>query len=162
MEDQIRTFSYKLKYIPLEKLSIQVFGNKVNVRSISTLRKEDSEMLYNSIKERGLFVPLIVKEHSKIKGFYHIIDGQRRYIVLNRLQEKGFSIPLIPCLVCLEMNSMEAFQLSVEESRTQIKVSTHNLESEIMKQFSKQTELLKDLEENKRINERKKSKRKRS
>jgi len=168
-EDQIlipkrkfKLYHYKLEYLPLDKLTVPIPFFKetdVNVRDVQTIKKEDMGILYRSIRDNGLFVPLIVIPNPKYEDTYLIVDGQRRFLVLQELS-KFYQINSVPCLIAEDMNVYEAFRLSVEESRTQVKVSTKNLESKIMQKLAEQSNLLNYIAENKRILERKRHKRK--
>jgi len=164
VKPKLKTHRYRLEYLPLDKLIVSIPFFKtldVNVRSLMTLKREDLNILKHSIRDNGLFVPLIVIPNPKYEDTYLIVDGQRRFLALKELS-KYYEIDGVPCLISEDMDKFTAFRLSVEESRTQVKVSTKNLESRIMEKFSEQanlmSEMLKDLAENKRILERKRHK----
>jgi ParB-like chromosome segregation protein Spo0J len=83
---------YNIQSIPLEKLR----ANEYNPNSVAP---PEMKLLYDSIKEDGYTMPIVVYYHEK-DDMYEIVDGFHRYTVMLRHEdiyerEKG----LIPCSV---------------------------------------------------------------
>ncbi|MEM2292849.1 MAG: ParB N-terminal domain-containing protein [Nitrososphaerota archaeon] len=164
MIKKIKSPKYKLKYLPLGSLNISVSDSMLhktpNVREIMSAIKDKKNImiLADSIEAYGLHMPIIVR--PKDDGKYEIIDGQRRVLAIRHMfarRKTGtqpFDLPKeyedirVPCLVT-DMNYEEAFKLSVEASRTTIKVSSKNLENRLMEEYDSLSKRLRNAEQKK-------------
>lgn len=105
------------KNIPLNKLALW----KGNVRK--TGATEALEELIASIASHGLLQSLVVREapaKGKTKGKYHIVAGQRRFMALTALTERG-SIPAdhpIPCQII--SGDAQAEEISLAENTVRL------------------------------------------
>jgi len=83
---------YNIKSIPVEKIR----ANEYNPNRVAP---PEMRLLYDSIKEDGYTMPIVVY-HNKKDGMYEIVDGFHRYTVMLKYKdiyerEKG----LLPCSV---------------------------------------------------------------
>lgn len=83
---------YNVKAIPVEKLR----ANEYNPNKVAP---PEMELLYQSIKEDGYTMPIVVY-HRKEDDVYEIVDGFHRYTIMMRYpdiyeREKG----LLPCSI---------------------------------------------------------------
>jgi ParB-like chromosome segregation protein Spo0J len=83
---------YNVRAIPVEKL-------KANEYNPNVVAPPEMELLYQSIKEDGYTMPIVVY-HRKEEDVYEIVDGFHRYTVMLKYpdiyeREKG----LLPCSV---------------------------------------------------------------
>ena len=85
----------------------------INIENVSPnphqARSELGEMedLVNSIRERGVLEPILVRPKS---GSYEIIAGERRYIASRKI-----GLNEVPCIV-MKVNDMEAMEISLIEN----------------------------------------------
>lgn len=106
-----------LKNIPLNKLALW----KGNVRK--TGATEALEELIASIAAHGLLQSLVVREapaKGKTKGKYHVVAGQRRFMALNALAERGAITAdhPIPCQII--SGKAQAQEISLAENTVRL------------------------------------------
>jgi ParB-like chromosome segregation protein Spo0J len=83
---------YNVKAIPVEKL-------RANEYNPNVVAPPEMELLYQSIKEDGYTMPIVVYHHKE-DDMYEIVDGFHRYTIMLRYpdiyeREKG----MLPCSV---------------------------------------------------------------
>ncbi|MFW6124291.1 MAG: ParB/RepB/Spo0J family partition protein [Acidobacteriota bacterium] len=88
-----------IRYIKIENIS----PNPQQARS----QLGDMDDLINSIKERGVLEPILVRKKG---GNFEIIAGERRYIA-----SKKIGLEMVPCIV-MNVNDMEAMEISLIEN----------------------------------------------
>jgi len=118
------------KKIDTNKVSIKdLIRNKFQPRKY--FDKESLEELSNSIKERGLIQPIIVRPSKDVDGKYEIIAGERRWIasqnaglhevpvvILNVGDEKSLEFAIVENVQRQDLNSIEearGYQRLVDE-----------------------------------------------
>tara|TARA_B100000787_G_scaffold5739_1_gene4304 strand:+ start:40 stop:888 length:849 start_codon:yes stop_codon:yes gene_type:complete len=108
--------------ININKLSIsELVSNKFQPRKI--FNEENLQDLTNSIKERGIIQPIIVRKSSDHSSKYEIIAGERRWLAAQKagLHEVPVVITSVDDLKSLEFAIVENVQRSdlnaVEEAR---------------------------------------------
>jgi len=91
------------------KLSISdIVRNKLQPRK--NFKKENLEELSNSIKERGVVQPIIVRKSSNIPGKYEIIAGERRW-----LASQNAGLHQIPAVV-IEADDLKSLEFAIVEN----------------------------------------------
>ena len=95
--------------IPKNKISVSsLIRNKFQPRKI--FNKESLEELTNSIKERGIIQPIIVRVSEDQKNKYEIIAGERRWL---SAQNAGFhEVPV----VITEANDLKSLEFAIVEN----------------------------------------------
>ena len=95
--------------IDINKLSItELVRNKFQPRK--NFKKENLEELTNSIRERGIIQPIIVRRSEDIKNKYEIIAGERRWLAA---QNAGFhDVPV----VITEANDLKSLEFAIVEN----------------------------------------------
>ena len=93
----------------INKLSItDLIRNKFQPRK--NFKKENLEELTNSIKERGIIQPIIVRRSEDIKNKYEIIAGERRWLAA---QNAGLhDVPV----VITEANDLKSLEFAIVEN----------------------------------------------
>ena len=101
----------------INKLSItDLVRNKLQPRK--NFNKENLQNLTNSIKERGVIQPIIVRKSDEHKSKYEIIAGERRWLAA---QNAGFhEVPV----VITEANDLKSLEFAIVEN-----VQRHDLNS---------------------------------
>ena len=95
--------------IDINKLSItELVRNKFQPRK--NFKKENLEELTNSIRERGIIQPIIVRRSEDIKNKYEIIAGERRWLAA---QNAGLhDVPV----VITEANDLKSLEFAIVEN----------------------------------------------
>lgn len=88
----------ELKWIPLKSLKV----SDENIRK--TLKDREKDALKKSIRARRVMDVLTVV-YNEDNQTYDIIKGQRRFLAALELQEEGFSIKELPCVIKLPENN---------------------------------------------------------
>ncbi|MDR0516997.1 MAG: ParB/RepB/Spo0J family partition protein [Fibromonadaceae bacterium] len=109
--------AYNVKAIPVEKL----VANEYNPNSVAP---PEMELLYQSIKEDGYTMPVVVY-HRKEEDVYEIVDGFHRYTVMMMYQdiyerEKG----MMPCSI-IEKPISERMASTIRHNRAR---GSHNVD----------------------------------
>ena len=101
----------------INKLSIvDILRNKLQPRK--NFDKENLEELTNSVKERGVIQPIIVRQSADHKNKYEIIAGERRWLAA---QNAGFhEVPV----VITEADDLKSLEFAIVEN-----VQRHDLNS---------------------------------
>ena len=92
--------------------------NKISIKDITRSKfqprkhfsKENLEELTNSIKERGLIQPIIVRPSKEIEGKYEIIAGERRW-----LASQNAGLHEIP-VVILDVDDVKSLEFAIVEN----------------------------------------------
>jgi ParB family chromosome partitioning protein len=97
------------KVAAVNKLSIsEIIRNKYQPRK--SFDKESLEELTNSIKERGVIQPIIVRQSENQSGKYEIVAGERRWIAA---QNAGLhEIPV----VVIEADNLKSLEFAIVEN----------------------------------------------
>jgi ParB-like chromosome segregation protein Spo0J len=108
---------YNVKAIPLEKL----VANEYNPNNVAP---PEMDLLYQSIKEDGYTMPVVVYYHKE-EDVYEIVDGFHRYTVMMMCQdiferEKG----LMPCSI-IEKPISERMASTIRHNRAR---GNHNVD----------------------------------
>tara|TARA_B100000287_G_C20550726_1_gene748392 strand:+ start:255 stop:1103 length:849 start_codon:yes stop_codon:yes gene_type:complete len=91
------------------KISIsEIVRGKFQPRKI--FNKEDLEELSNSIRERGVVQPIIVRKSKEFNGKYEIVAGERRW-----LASQNAGLNEIPAVV-IEANDIKALEFAIVEN----------------------------------------------
>ena len=97
------------KKIETNKVSINdLVRNKFQPRR--NFSKENMEELTNSIKERGVIQPIVVRAHKSSKGKYEIIAGERRW-----LASQNAGLHEIP-VVILNVDDVKSLEFAIVEN----------------------------------------------
>ena len=97
------------KKIETNKISINdLTRNKFQPRK--NFSKESLEELANSIRERGVIQPIIVRPNKSLEGKYEIIAGERRW-----LASQNAGLHEIPVVV-LNVNDVKSLEFSIIEN----------------------------------------------
>ena len=95
--------------INVNKLSISdLVSNKFQPRKI--FEKDDLQDLSNSIKERGIIQPIIVRKSSDNNAKYEIIAGERRWLAA---QKAGLHV--VP-VVITDVDDLKSLELAIIEN----------------------------------------------
>ena len=93
----------------ISKISItDISRNKYQPRK--NFNKEDLNDLTNSIKERGLIQPIVVRPNKNLEGKYEIIAGERRW-----LASQNAGLHMIP-VVILDINDEKSLEFAIVEN----------------------------------------------
>ena len=108
---------YNVKAIPLEKIR----ANEYNPNSVAP---PEMKLLYDSIKEDGYTMPVVVYYHTK-DDMYEIVDGFHRYAIMLKYddiynREKG----LLPCSI-IEKPISDRMASTIRHNRAR---GTHNID----------------------------------
>ena len=99
-----------LRHIPIDKLKIST----LNMRHEG--KKPEIGDILPSIRERGVFVPLIVRPDGA-KGSFEILAGRRRFFASTAvLKESGDKTTKLPCAVLAEGDDAGAIEASILEN----------------------------------------------
>jgi ParB family chromosome partitioning protein len=97
------------KKIETNKISINdLTRNKFQPRK--NFSKESLEELANSIRERGVIQPIIVRPNKSLEGKYEIIAGERRW-----LASQNAGLHEVP-VVILNVNDIKSLEFSIIEN----------------------------------------------
>ena len=99
-----------IKEVPKDKISISsIVPNKNQPRKL--FEKESLEELSNSIKERGIIQPLIVRKSDDQDDKYELIAGERRWRALKHLKKRT-----VPAYVLDTKNSLDIMEMALVEN----------------------------------------------
>ena len=96
----------------------QPINNKISISSIvrnkyqprKNFNKENLDELTNSIKERGIIQPIVVRKSDENKGKYEIIAGERRWLAA---QNAGLhEVPIIE----VEADDLKSLEFAIVEN----------------------------------------------
>lgn len=115
--DRVKSPVYNIKSVPVEKLR----ANEYNPNRVAP---PEMKLLYDSIKQDGYTMPIVVYYHDK-DDMYEIVDGFHRYSIMLRHQdiyerEKG----LIPCSI-IEKPISERMASTIRHNRAR---GSHNVD----------------------------------
>ena len=97
------------KFTTTNKLSISdITRNKHQPRK--SFDKESLEELTNSIKERGIIQPIIVKQSEDLTGKYEIVAGERRW-----LAAQNAGLHEVPVVV-IQADSLKSLEFAIVEN----------------------------------------------